>query len=242
MASVTEEMLQNIASEIVREFNSGGTSLTEGVRKKASENGFNRDQTARLIERTNSEAFLSLFPKQTEFSVADPKEVLGEKVASVKEARRTYKQSVERDLHDIFGISPAEKVASIDLAEHLIQTNTLFAEITALGTMLEDARMDKIARDIRAEEMSNEFFGLVKTAVYEETPLRSIEAELYRNFPESAEMVCDVMDEVATKLASDPFLPSVLLERADEDDLKLDIPVKEGRFAAALRGVLNVYE
>jgi hypothetical protein len=243
MASVTEEMLQNIASEIVREFNSDGISLTEGVKKKASDNGFNRDQTARLIERTNSEAFLSMFPSKTDFVVADPKEVLGEKVASVqKEARITYKQSVDRDLYEVFGISPSEKVASVDFVEHTMASTAMFTEIMELNRMKDEYRIDKLARDIQAEELGNEFYTLVKEAVYAETPLKDIEVELLQCFPESTEMVCDVVDEIATKLASDRFLPIHLLERAADTDLDLDMPVIEGKFAAALRGVMEAYE
>ena len=155
MASVAEEMLQNIASDIVRDFNSGGVSLTDGVRKKASESGLNRDQTARLIERTNSEAFMSLFPKQTEFKVAHPEEVLGEKVASEqKGTTKSYKAALERDLGDIFGMNTSgmSKVASVDLTpESVASSAVLMREVAALNTYLEECRLAKIAEDMETK-------------------------------------------------------------------------------------------
>lgn len=58
-------------------------SLNDGVMKKASELGLNSDQTQRLIERTNTEAFLRVYPSTTDFEVASPEVVLGIKTASI---------------------------------------------------------------------------------------------------------------------------------------------------------------
>ena len=77
MASVTDSSLRAAAQDIVSEYLENGVSLNEGVTKKASEIGLNQDQTARLIERTNTEAFLRVFPDSTEFEVASPEVVLG---------------------------------------------------------------------------------------------------------------------------------------------------------------------
>jgi hypothetical protein len=87
LASVTDSSLRAAAQDIVSEYLENGVSLNEGVTKKASEIGLNQDQTARLIERTNTEAFLRVFPESTEFEVASPEVVLGIKTASVKTAR-----------------------------------------------------------------------------------------------------------------------------------------------------------
>lgn len=83
MATVTDSSLLSAAQDIVTEFMDDRVSLNDGVIKKASELGLNNDQTARLIERTNTEAFLRLFPGTTEFEVASPEVVLGIKTASV---------------------------------------------------------------------------------------------------------------------------------------------------------------
>ena len=243
MASVTEEMLQNIASDIVRDFNSGGTSLTEGVRKKASDNGFNRDQTARLIERTNSEAFLSLFPKTTEFDVASPEVVLNEKVASEAPAVKTsaYKRAINRDLSEIFGITPEdhEKVASMDHADFILKSASLFAEYQALNRMQEELRMEKVAQDITMDSLCSEFYGVVKEAVYSEIPLSAIETELLQANPDDKEIVVDVVSGVAEKLASDPFLPTALLKRASVDEVDYDAKPADGKYAVAFDRLLR---
>lgn len=243
MASVTEEMLQNIASDIVRDFNSGGTSLTEGVRKKASDNGFNRDQTARLIERTNSEAFLSLFPKTTEFDVASPEAILNEKVASevMPEKKASYKKALSRDLSEIFGITPEdhEKVASIDQAAFIVKSASLFAEYQALNRMQEELRMEKIAQDMVMDSLCSEFYGVVKEAVYSEVPLSVVETELLQANQADKEVVVDVISGVAEKLASDPFLPTALLKRASVDDVDYDAKPADGKYAAAFDRLLR---
>lgn len=87
MTTVTDGSLRLAAQDIVNEFRESNVSLNEGVTKKASELGLNQDQTARLIERTNTEAFLTLYPSTTEFEVASPEVILGIKTAKVKTAR-----------------------------------------------------------------------------------------------------------------------------------------------------------
>lgn len=83
MASVTDSSLLSAAHEIVSEFMDKKASLNDGVMKKASELGLNSDQTQRLIERTNTEAFLRVYPSTTDFEVASPEVVLGIKTASI---------------------------------------------------------------------------------------------------------------------------------------------------------------
>lgn len=83
MATVTESSLLTAAHEIVDEFMDKKASLNDGVIKKASELGLNNDQTQRLIERTNTEAFLRVYPSDTDFEVASPEVVLGIKTASI---------------------------------------------------------------------------------------------------------------------------------------------------------------
>lgn len=83
MASVTDSSLLSAAHEIVTDFMDKKASLNDGVMKKASELGLNSDQTQRLIERTNTEAFLRAYPSTTDFEVASPEVVLGIKTASI---------------------------------------------------------------------------------------------------------------------------------------------------------------
>ena len=84
MATVTESSLLTAAHEIVDAFMDKTSSLNDGVIKKASELGLNNDQTQRLIERTNTEAFLRVYPNDTDFEVASPEVVLGIKTASLR--------------------------------------------------------------------------------------------------------------------------------------------------------------
>lgn len=83
MATVTESSLLTAAHEIVDAFMDKTATLNDGVIKKASELGLNNDQTQRLIERTNTEAFLRVYPNDTDFEVASPEVVLGIKTASI---------------------------------------------------------------------------------------------------------------------------------------------------------------
>lgn len=83
MASVTDSSLLSAAHDIVTDFMDKKASLNDGVMKKASELGLNSDQTQRLIERTNTEAFLRVYPSTTDFEVASPEVVLGIKTASI---------------------------------------------------------------------------------------------------------------------------------------------------------------
>lgn len=87
MANVTDGSLLSIAQDIVTEFMDNKTTLNEGVMKKASELGLNNDQTQRLIERTNTEAFLRVYPNDTDFEVASPEVILGVKTASITPAK-----------------------------------------------------------------------------------------------------------------------------------------------------------
>lgn len=83
MSSVTDSSLLTAAQEIVTDFMDNHVSLNTGVIKKAGDLGLNTDQTQRLIERTNTEAFLRVYPGDTDFDVASPEVVLGVKTSSV---------------------------------------------------------------------------------------------------------------------------------------------------------------
>ena len=78
MASVSEFSLQSMAKDIVQKYKSNmdTESLTVLTKEAVEKEAFNKDQASRLIERVNSEAFLSMYPAKTDFPVADPKIVL----------------------------------------------------------------------------------------------------------------------------------------------------------------------
>lgn len=100
MATVTEGSIMGMAQEIVSDFLTNKTTLNDGVIKKATDMQLNPDQTKRLIERTNTEAFLRSYPESTEFDVASPEVVLGEKVASVNKIITLTKEAAENTIED----------------------------------------------------------------------------------------------------------------------------------------------
>lgn len=114
MAVVTDSSLLSAAHEIVSNFLDKKASLNDGVIKKASELGLNSDQTSRLIERTNTEAFLRIYPGDTEFEVASPEVVLGIKTASITPKANV---PVASDEDGLFKAASVEKKASVDPAK-----------------------------------------------------------------------------------------------------------------------------
>ena len=81
-------------------------SLNTGVIKKAGDLGLNTDQTQRLIERTNTEAFLRVYPGETDFEVASPEVILGVKTSSVLPKANDVK--VEAPVTGLFKAASAE--------------------------------------------------------------------------------------------------------------------------------------
>lgn len=115
MAVVTDSSLLSAAHEIVSDFLDKKASLNDGVIKKASDLGLNTDQTQRLIERTNTEAFLRIFPGDTEFEVASPEVVLGIKTASITPKVNT--PVVSNTEEGLFKAASVEKSVSLDPAK-----------------------------------------------------------------------------------------------------------------------------
>ena len=108
MATVTDSSLLSAAQEVVTDFVDNKSSLNSGVIKKASELGLNDTQTQRLIERTNTEAFLRVYPQTTDFEVADPEIVLGHpvKTAHVTLSHNDY---TEADASGMFKAASAQE-------------------------------------------------------------------------------------------------------------------------------------
>ncbi len=82
MPSYSREDLEGMASEIARSFLHKKASLEDGILAKAKESLMNSDQIKRLVEMTNTSAFLDMFKgtsgndRMVEFKVADPSVVI----------------------------------------------------------------------------------------------------------------------------------------------------------------------
>ena len=252
MAEVTESSLNLAAHEIVADFNNKSVTLNDGVIKKASELGLNNDQTARLIERTNSEAFLSLFPEKTEFAVADPNVILKQasstdasvaKVASIEKTanihRGSYAEALERDPYDIFGVSGTEKVAS----EHMLKTaKDLFSERIEASTVLDNIGIEKAAKLIAMEDASNHLWSVFKEEALSGRDTASMEKEVVLAFPEKTAAVCTVFETMMNKLASATLLSVDSFNRLEVEDININEVVKTSRLTNAFKGVLDYDE
>lgn len=250
MAEVTESSLNLAAHEIVAAFNNDNVTLNDGVIKKASELGLNRDQTARLIERTNSEAFLSLFPEKTDFAVADPNVILKtasmsaepvtkvacvEKTASVH--RSSYADSLERDAYQIFGVDRAyEKVASEDM---LKTAKELFSERVDAAVTLDNIGVEKAAKLIDMENASNSLWSVFKEEALSGRSTADMEREVVLAFPEKTAAVCAVFETMMDKLASATLLPVDSFDRLQVEDINVNEVVMTSRLTNAFKGVLD---
>lgn len=250
MAEVTESSLNLAAHEIVAAFNNDGVTLNDGVIKKAIELGLNRDQTARLIERTNSEAFLSLFPEKTDFVVADPNVILKTasvnvepvaKVAGVEKTasahRSSYADSLERDAYEIFGVDMAhEKMAS----DCMLKTaKDLFSERIEASTVLDNIGIEKAARLIEMEGASNSLWSVFKEEALSGRSTADMEREVVLAFPEKTASVCAVFENMMDKLASATLLPVDSFERLQVEDINTNEVVMSSRLTEAFKGVLD---
>lgn len=240
MASVTEDSLNLAAHSIVAEFVDNGSDLTTGVRKKASELGLNREQTSRLIERTNSEAFLRVFPEKTDFAVADPNVILGssEKTASEKtQGRTTYAEYLNRDPYDIFGVDTV-KTASYDGDAVGCSRGKLINMV--YSTRLKEAEaVEKTAKLIELEETQAKLWEVFKTAAYNGTSVSDMERELLLAFPDKPFEVIETVDFLSEKLASSLLSPEIM-KRASAEDFDPNKIVEESELTKAFRGVMDI--
>ena len=249
MAEVTESSLNLAAHEIVAAFNNDNITLNDGVVKKASELGLNRDQTARLIERTNSEAFLSLFPGKTDFAVADPNVILKTasmsaepvaKVASTEKVasyRSSYADSLERDAYQIFGVDMAyEKVASEDM---LKTAKELFSERVEASVTLDSIGVEKAAKLIDMENASNSLWSVFKEEALSGRSTADMEREVVLAFPEKTASVCAVFETMMDKLASATLLPVDSFDRLQVEDINVNEVIMPSKLTNAFKGVLD---
>ena len=75
-----DEKLNKAASEVIAAWKASNQEhpLNDLVKMAREESGFNPEQTRRLVEKVNSEAFLAVFPEKHAFEVADSTIILGE--------------------------------------------------------------------------------------------------------------------------------------------------------------------
>ena len=238
MASVSEESLTKAANDVLVMRSEKGLNLTDGVKKKASELGLNREQTARLIERTNSEAFLKSFPASTEFDVADPEAILsGIKTASVKKAsvvahpvaqaekvasdgsgveRRSYAEQLDRSFDEIFGNEPSTKIASYsavyntDSRQELL--NRVYGDLAA-----ETIRVEKTAALLQAEEAEARMWSMVKESALNGRSVADMELELLYTCPEKGAEALELMNHYSEKLAECLLSPEILRRATDKE-------------------------
>lgn len=221
---MSDGSLVGVAREIVTDFMDKKTDLNTGVQKKASELGLNTDQTARLIERTNTEAFLRVYPDTTEFEVASPEKILGIKTASlkrqevddteeglfkaasVKEAeipQYEYLNAVDRvTVDDIFGLEPGVKIASAYEPAVSAEDRAILKEFLDLGKTEDEKAQEKLAKDMAIEEAVDTLFGVVKTAMLSGKTLGDVEKECIINNPKEGNNIRYIFDEYETKLAT----------------------------------------
>ena len=242
MASVTEDSLDLAAHQVVASFVNDGATLNDGVRKKASDLGLNRDQTARLIERTNSEAFLRVFPEKTDFAVADPSILLdgSEKTASFKDEnvfhKPTYIEMLDRDFDAIFG-NTQTKTASYDTPVSN-DTRGKLVDIVYSQRISEEVGVEKMAKFLEAEKADANLWEVFKTAAYVGVPVASMETELMQAFPDRLEAVSAVVDALSEKLASSLLPPEVMKRASKDTDITLGIP--ESEITRAFQAVIDV--
>lgn len=256
MASVTDYELQAIARDIVTEFKHGST-LNDLVTKKASAAGFNKDQTERLIERTNSEAFLSLYPTTTEFEVADPNIILS-KTASYKEdsavefkkeaasrveipSRGSYKDYLSQGFDSIFGMDSTEKTASYETEGD--KDITQLAMKLASEKAEDKVRIDKVAARLHIEHGFNNVWKLYKEAALQGRSTEDLESEILGALSTSGhkKLASDLVESLNDKLGKQTHLDSRSFKRASTTEDNYGI-YNETSLTRAFKGLVGAVD
>ena len=123
------EMYEALGKKAAHAYVQDGTDLSESVQKFASAHSMNAEQTRRIIEAANIEAFRLLFEKSAgyiTFPVAEPEKVLKRgdtvKLASSRPAPLSNRVGTDSVIRQVFGELEQEKVAEefVDpLAEYM---------------------------------------------------------------------------------------------------------------------------
>lgn len=238
MANVTDGALLSAAQDIVTDFLDNKTTLNEGVIKKAADLGFNTEQTKRLIERTNTEAFLRIYPEDTEFDVASPEAILGIKTASIKPIKKTASADTYVDDglfkaasvnkvaaakgnyydrytdEDIFGMdNEFFKTASVNSYPDAIdrEAQAFLAGICQATKTASEVAQEHLIKEEAFDNALNIFGELIKQACLRgEGTVADAETQLLNKFPQEKEMIDTTFDAVCIKLASDHINPELL--------------------------------
>lgn len=238
MATVTDGALLSAAQDIVTDFMDNKCTLNEGVMKKASDMGFNTDQTKRLIERTNTEAFLRIYPNDTEFEVASPEVILGIKTASVKPMKKVASAelpvddglfkaaSIKKEAsskpnyfdrftdEDIFGMdNEFLKTAASNYYPDAIDRDAqafLYGIVDTTKTASEQ-RQEQLIKEAAFDNAINSFGSMVKQASLRgEYTIADAETELLNKFPDQVPLINTTFDALCVKLASEYVNPELL--------------------------------
>lgn len=227
MATVTDSLLLTAANDIVTNFLDKKASLNEGVIKKAGELGLNTDQTSRLIERTNTEAFLRIYPNDTEFEVASPEAVMGVKTSSIvpdikrEEAPEeglfkaaSIKNSIPEAAsytgrfsdEDIFGMdNEFFKTASSSQYEYAIdkESQWLCEGICAATKTASEIKQEELIKEERIDKALTDIVDMVKQSSLSGVQgVGEAESELLNYYPKYAGLVSATFDVVTEKMAS----------------------------------------
>lgn len=221
MATVSDGSLMSMAQDIVTEFMDKKVTLNEGVTKKASEMGLNTDQTKRLIERTNTEAFLRVYPSTTEFDVADPGVILGEKVANIANTISISKTAATEDSDEgMFKAASAEKkntsadrynqkVASVEDFDIFGMNSEEFQKEASTGKL-------EYALDKESQAMMEALHSINKTASEIERENFARELEFNDRLEDLAERIKQAsLDGTESIAASEEHLLTAFPDRSD---------------------------
>lgn len=242
MAIVSDSSLLSAAHEIVNNFMDNDTTLNTGVQKKASELGLNTDQTMRLIEKTNTEAFLRKYPSTTEFDVASPEVVCGIKTSSVKRnledckdtdeglfkaasakdgvvknaADYEYVNAIDRtSLDDIFGLEAGTKVASSYEPVSSPENKKVLEGIWEMTKTSSELAQKREMQNLEIEKHAQNMFAFVKEAALQGKPIGKMEEDLIASYPDEESNVRALFDNYEVKLASE-MTSTAALTRAND--------------------------
>ena len=200
-----------------------GASLETGVIQAADQRKLNPEQIKRLIEVTNTQAFLSKYKslsgddRMVDFEVADPKRVLGviygksnpdsgEKTVTIKMTtsdESDFFADVRDELRQPEGSDTppaAEKAASVYEPEASPMTSRI-GKFAALR--LKEALLDKIAEaEHTASDLAEELAGAFR-GIYSTTKLAAFEADCLSLFGENA---VPALAAIRGRVSSDPSM------------------------------------
>lgn len=151
---MTSERLQNIAVNCVTQFMNKQASLSEAIAKEASEIGLNSEQTKRVIEASNTIAYLRQLEKSAdrtfEFKQADYTDVMGHMCLPDAQPETLVKTASV--------VTPA----TVQVSKEVVNTSTLQEKMAMLAkahftakSTLEKIAYDKIDLHLRISKASS---------------------------------------------------------------------------------------